>query len=138
MEIQENGTKLVKLKQKAMSNLVTVDGFSIGDMQDVVIRDRQILAADGIFLIVMAVNPRTGQLRKSPDIISRGFIYLKEERTLINEARKVIQQCTDNHSKASKTHDFDKLKSDVTDRMRKLLLQKTGKRPLVIPVLITI
>lgn len=138
MEIQENGTKLVKLKQKAMSNLVTVDGFSIGNMQDVVIRDRQILSEDGIFLIVMTVNPRTGQLRKSPDIISRGFIYLKEERTLINEARKVIQQCSENHSKSSQTQDFDKLKSDVTDRMRKLLLQKTGKRPLVIPVLITI
>ncbi len=138
IEIQENGTRLKKLKAKAMSDLVTVDGFSIGKVQDVVIRDRQILSEDGIFLIVMTINPKTGQLRKSPDIISRGFIYLKEERTLINEARKQVQRTVENFTKKShRPYDFDKLKSDITDRLRKLLLQKTAKRPLVIPVLIT-
>jgi len=138
IEIQEQGTKLVKLKAKAMSDLVTVDGFSIGKVQDVVIRDRQILSEDGIFLVVMTINPKTGQLRKSPDIISRGFIYLKEERTLINDARKQVQQTVDSYVKSShRPYDFDKLKSNVTDRLRKLLLQKTAKRPLVIPVLIT-
>ena len=138
IEIQEQGTKLKKLKAKAMSDLVTVDGFSIGKVQDIVIRDRQILSQDGIFLIVMTVNPKTGQLRKSPDIISRGFIYLKEERKLINDARQQVQRTVDKFAKNNrKPYDFDKLKSDVTDRLRKMLLQKTAKRPLVIPVLIT-
>ena len=86
----------------------------------------------------MTINPKTGQLRKSPDIISRGFIYLKEERSLINEARKQVQRTVDSYVKGShRPYDFDKLKSNVTDRLRKLLLQKTAKRPLVIPVLIT-
>ena len=139
IEIQEDGNKLVKLKAEAMSDLVTVDGFSIGGVQDIVIRDRQILSADGIFLVVMTVNPRTGQLRKSPDIISRGFIYLKEERDLINHARKAVQQYTDQFAKNNRhPYDYDKLKSNITDRLRKMLLQKTGKRPLVIPVLIAL
>jgi ribonuclease J len=138
IEIQDKGSKLVKLKAKAMSDLVTVDGFSIGKVQDIVIRDRQILSADGIFLIVISLNPKTGQLRKSPDIISRGFIYLKEEKTLINEARRTVQRTVDSYIKKNgRPFDFDGLKSQVTDVMRKMLLKKTAKRPLVIPVLIT-
>ena len=139
VEIQDNGTKLVKLKAEAMSDLVTVDGFNIGGVQDIVIRDRQILSADGIFIIVMAINHRTGQLRKSPDIISRGFIYLREEREFIQEARKLVQQSVEKFSQSNtRPFNFDKLKSNITDKLRKLLLQKTAKRPLVIPVLIGI
>lgn len=139
IEIQDQGTKLVKLKAEAMSDLVTVDGFSIGGVQDVVIRDRQILSADGIFLVIMTINPRTGQLRKSPDIISRGFIYLKEERNLIALARKTVQQYTEDFAKNNRhPYDYDKLKGNITDRLRKVLLKKTGKRPLVIPVLIAL
>lgn len=138
IEIQDQGSKLVKLKAKAMSDLVTVDGFSIGKVQDIVIRDRHILSEDGIFLVILTINPKTGQLRKSPDIISRGFIYLKEERQLINDARSQVQRTVEAFAKkTSRPFDFDKLKSDVTDRMRKTLLQKTAKRPLVIPVVIT-
>ena len=138
IEIQDKGEKLVKLKEKAMSDLVTVDGFSIGTVQDIVIRDRQILSQDGIFLVVLTVNPKTGQLRKSPDIISRGFIYLKQERKMLNEARKEVQRTADNFAKSNRRpYDFDRLKSNITDRLRKMLLQKSGKRPLVIPVLIT-
>jgi ribonuclease J len=91
IEIQDQGKKLVRLKESASSDIVTVDGFSIGDVQDVVIRDRQLLAEDGIFVVVIAINPRTGRLRKSPDIISRGFIYLREEQELLQKTRSIIK-----------------------------------------------
>jgi ribonuclease J len=92
IEIQENGTKIVKLKEKAPSGIVMVDGFAIGDMQEVVIRDRQMLAQDGMFVIIATVDSATGKLRKSPDIISRGFVYLRESQELLRQARFLIKK----------------------------------------------
>jgi ribonuclease J len=70
--------KIVRLKEMAPNGLRLVDGFAIGDIQEVVIRDRTVLAQEGMFVIIATVNPKTGKLRKSPDIISRGFVYLRE------------------------------------------------------------
>ena len=75
VEIIDSGTKIKVLKEKAPSGIVMVDGFSIGDVQEVVIRDRQMLAQDGMFVIIASIDTATGKLRKSPDIISRGFVY---------------------------------------------------------------
>lgn len=135
VEIQDGGKKFVKTKFEAPSDIVMVDGFHIGDMQDVVIRDRQLLAEDGIFIIVVALNPRSGKLRKSPDIISRGFVYLRESQELLSESRDIIKKVVDSNSK-QRPINFDQLKSEITDHVRKFLLQETDKRPLVIPVII--
>ena len=70
IEIQDEGSKIVRLKEMAPNGLRLVDGFAIGDIQEVVIRDRTVLAAEGMFVIIATVNPHTGKLRKSPDIIS--------------------------------------------------------------------
>ncbi len=83
VEITDAGTKIRTLKEKAPSGIVMVDGFSIGDVQEVVIRDRQMLAQDGMFVIIASIDVNQGRLRKSPDIISRGFIYLKESQDLL-------------------------------------------------------
>src|SRR3989344_4234436 len=83
IEIQDNGSKIVVLKESAPKNLILVDGFSVGDIQDVVIRDRQMLAQDGIFVIIATIDVGSGRIRKSPDIISRGFVYLRESQDLL-------------------------------------------------------
>ena len=77
IEIQDKGEKLVKLPEKAPSDDMVVEGLSIGDISEVVIRDRKMLAEDGIFVVIALVNSRTGRLKKSPDIIARGFVYLR-------------------------------------------------------------
>lgn len=138
VEFYDGGTKVRVRDEKAPSNLVMVDGFSVGGTQEVVIRDRQTLAADGIFVIVVSVNPKTGKLRKSPDIISRGFIYLKEQQELISTARALVARTVERASKGSNPIDFDIVKNITTDEVRKLLFQKTGKSPIVIPVIIGI
>lgn len=138
IEIKDAGTKIVKRKEKAASDLVTVDGFNIGNVQDVVIRDRQVLSEDGIFIVVVSINPRDGKLRKSPDIISRGFVYLRESKDLIQEARQTVVKLTTKAARGPRPIDFDDLKSNITDHIRKLLLQRTAKRPLVIPVVLGI
>ncbi len=138
IEIQNGGTKLVKLKEKAASGLVLVDGFSVGDVQDVVIRDRQALAQDGIFIIFGILNAATGKLKKSPDIISRGFIYLRESQELLHEVRLLIKNTVDSSSRGMNPVNIDNIKDNVTDAVSKFLLQKTAKRPMVIPVILTI
>lgn len=136
IEIRNNGAEIIKLPQKAPSGLVMVDGFSIGDVQEVVIRDRQMLAQDGMFVIVAIINSTTGKLRKSPDIISRGFIYLRESQELLRNARLLIKKTIEDESAGMNPIDFDYLKGVVTEQLSRFLFQKTAKHPIVMPVLI--
>lgn len=132
----EAGDKIKLLKDKAPSNIVMVDGFSVGDIQEVVIRDRQMLAQDGMFVIIASVNSQTGKLKKSPDIISRGFVYLRENQELLRQARIIIKKTIEDNSAGAHPINFDFIKDIVTDNVSRFLLQKTAKRPLVIPVIL--
>lgn len=135
IEIRD-GEKIHVLKEKAPSGLVMVDGFSIGDVQEVVIRDRQMLAQDGMFVIIASINTVTCKLKKSPDIISRGFVYLRESQELLTETRHIIKKTIEQSASGMKPIDFDYVKNNVTDAISKYLFQKTAKKPMVIPVII--
>jgi ribonuclease J len=123
-------------KEKVPSSPLVVDGFAIGDMQEVVIRDRQALAKDGMFVIIATVHLKTGKLRKSPDIISRGFIYLRESQELLNEARLLIKKTVEDSTRGMNPVDLDYVKNQLTDTMAGYLFSRTNKAPMVIPVLI--
>lgn len=139
VEIQDEGKKIVKLKVKAPSLPYMVDGFAIGDEQEVVVRDRQILAQDGMFVLVAMVDMRTGKLRKSPDLISRGFVYLKENQELLRGTRNLIKKTIEDAlARDMRSPNYDMIKTQVGDAVSKYLFQKTAKRPLVIPVILTI
>jgi ribonuclease J len=92
IEIIDQGTKIIRRKETIPASPMMIDGFSVGDEQDVVIRDRQLLAEDGMFVLVATLDSKTGKLRKSPDIISRGFVYLKTSQDLLKEARNIIKK----------------------------------------------
>ncbi len=139
IEIREQGTKIVKLPMTAPKEMVAVDGFAIGNMQEVVIRDRQMLAIDGIVVVVATVDLRTGKLMKSPDIIARGFVYVRESQDLLNQARLIIKKTIEDAcGKGMKGVNFEYLKEDVRDKVGLFLYQKTSKQPMVIPVLLGI
>ena len=138
IEITDGGKKIGVLPMKAPSDLVTVDGFSVSDVRDVVLRDRQLLSESGIFVIVASINTTTGKLKKSPDIISRGFVYLRESQELLREARTIIRRSIEREIQKSSTVDFDKLKGIVEGEVSRFLFQKTAKEPLVIPVILGI
>ena len=140
IEITDNGTKIGVRKEKAPSSPMMVDGFSIGDEQNVVIRDRQLLAEDGMFVIMIVIDSKTGMLRKSPDIISRGFIYLKlkESQELLRQTRMLIKRTVEtSNSKMMDMNTLDNLKNNLSEGVSKYLFQKTAKRPLVIPVILS-
>lgn len=132
----EDGTKLNVHKQRVPNAPMVVDGFTIGDIQEVVIRDRQSLAKDGMFVIIASVNLKTGKLRKSPDIISRGFVYLRESQNLLNEARVLIKKTIEDSTHNMNPIDLDYVKNNLTDVMAGFLFARTNKAPMVIPVLI--
>jgi ribonuclease J len=136
IEIQDDGQKIVKLKEKAPSGDVVVEGFSVGDVSEVLLRDRKMLSDDGMFVIVAMVNTRTGRLRKSPDIISRGFIYLRESQELLSEARHVIKRTIESSTVGMNPINFDFVKNAVSEDISRFLFQRTAKKPIVIPVIL--
>jgi len=138
IEIQNNGKNIVHRKERASSGIRMVDGFAIGDIQEVVIRDRKMLAQDGMFVIIATINLKTGKLRKSPDIISRGFIYLRESQDLLQETRVLIKKTVEDATVGMNPINFDYVKNNLTDVVALYLFQKTNKRPIVIPVLLGI
>lgn len=133
-----DGQKLEIHKEKVPAAPLIVDGFAIGDMQEVVIRDRQMLAKDGMFVIIATVNLKTGKLRKSPDIISRGFVYLRENQEMLNQARLLIKKTVEDSTKNMNPVDLDFVKNELSDTVAGFLFSRTNKAPMVIPVLIGI
>ena len=139
VEIREGGEKIVKLDITAPKEMIMVDGFAVGNLQEVVMRDRQMLAEDGIVVVVATVDMHTGKLMKSPDIIARGFVYVRESQELFNQARLIIKKTIEDEcGRGMKGVNFEFLKEDVRDRVGKFLFQKTQKQPMVIPVLLGI
>lgn len=134
----KNGTEMTVLPMKIPNELMMVDGFTVGARQEVVLRDRQTLADDGMFVIIATVNTKNGKLRKSPDIISRGFVYLRENQQLLSEARVLIKKTVERQTEHMHPIDLELVKDDLADVVSSFLLQKTQKSPMVIPVLIGI
>ena len=136
IEIQDKGAKFVKLREKAPSEDMVVEGLSIGNISEVVIRDRKMLAADGIFVVIALVDTRTGRLKKSPDIIARGFVYLRESQELLSEARGIIKRSIESTTIGMNPINFDYTKNAVTEDVSRFLFQRTAKKPTVIPVIL--
>ncbi len=134
VDINRNGFTIHKAK--APNNVTVVEGFRVGDIQDVVIKDRKTLTKEGIFVVIANIDMRTGKLRKSPDIISRGFVYLRDSQVLINEARNIVKKTITRTAVGQHPIDFDLVKKHVTDDVARFLVQNTGKRPIVIPVIL--
>ncbi len=135
--IDLNKNEFIIHKAKAPNNVTVVEGFRVGDIQDVVIKDRKTLTKEGIFVVIASVDMRTGKMKKSPDIISRGFVYLRDSQELINEARNIVKETVLKTVKGQKpVIDFELVKKRVADDVARFLVQNTGKRPIVIPVIL--
>ena len=137
VDILPEGIK--KLKEKIPMDHVMVDGLGVGDVKEVVLRDRQHLAEDGIFVIITIVDSTTGRVRTSPDIISRGFIYLKESQDLLKEVRtrtrKVVEEMT---VSGERPINWTYIKDNLREKLGQYLFTKTQRRPMVLPVVIEV
>ncbi len=119
---------------------VMVDGLGVGDVEEIVIRDRQALAAEGMMIIIMTMSRnggKAGQLLKNPDIISRGFIYLKENQEILDEIRKRIRGIMQRLPQNKETEP-DYLKTLIRDQVGQYIYNRTRRRPMILPVIIEI
>jgi ribonuclease J len=138
IEIRNEGNSIVAIKEKAPSEMIVVDGTSVGKIQDVVMRDRQTLAEDGMFVVIGVIDSHTHTLKKSPDLISRGFVYLKESQDLLYQTRLLTKKVIDDSLAQGGYTNLDQMKQDIAEATTKFLLQKTAKRPVIIPVIISV
>ena len=103
--------------------------------RDVVLQDRKTLQNSGIVVILLLINPKTKTVKKSPDIISRGFVYLKESQPLINRARAIARRSAEKHMKRSRTINIETLKRNVNKEIQNFLYAETKKRPIIMSVM---
>ena len=134
IELDENSAKVTG---KAPTGAILVDGLGVGDVGNVVLRDRQHLAEDGIMIVVMSLDRYNGQLVAGPDIVSRGFVYVKESDELIEEARHTVddalQRCLDKG-----VTDWGKLKNVTKDALSDYVWKKTKRRPMILPIIMEV
>ena len=136
--IEISKDKIQTLKETAPSNYVMVDGLGVGDVKEVVMRDRQMLSQDGIFVVITVIDSQTGKVRNSPDIISRGFVYLREAQDLLKQTRYLIRKTVDETAGNMHPINIDYVKDTLRNRIGQFLFQKTKRRPMVLPVIIEV
>ena len=116
---------------------IFVDGLGVGDVGEVVLRDRQLMAQDGMFVIIVTLDRKAGKLINQPDIISRGFIFMKNNDDLVREVKHEIRKMVDTHGKKAEPN-WAYLRQVLRDEVGEYLFQKTERRPMVLPVIIEI
>ena len=112
-----------------------MDGYGVGDVGSIVLRDRKHLAEDGIILVVMAVNGKTHKLSAPPEIITRGFIYMRDNESLMEELRKIAEISVQD-TLISKNKDWNTIKNNVKSALGSAIYEGTHRKPMILPVII--
>ena len=141
--ILSNGSVLEMDENKAMvtgtvqSGQILVDGLGVGDVGNIVLRDRKLLAQDGIIIIVATVSMEKGQLVSGPDVISRGFVYVREAEDIIESVREIAKESIIRANK-SKNNDWSSTKALVKNNVAKYIYEKTNRSPMILPILMDV
>ena len=134
MEINENSAKMTGTVQ---SGRILVDGLGVGDVGNIVLKDRQHLSQDGLIIIVITMDSNTGEVLAGPDIISRGFVYVKESENLMDEVKRTVQRelykCEEKGIK-----DWSSIKSALKDGLRDYVFAKTKRNPMILPIIMEV
>lgn len=129
--------KIAKSHWRAPSESILVDGLGIGDVGNIVLRDRQAMATDGIFVCIITIDRETHEIQTSPDIISRGFVYMRAAEDLIHQARKEIRNTFLNENQRHRG-DWALIKAAIREHLGDFLFDRTKRNPMVIPVIIEV
>ena len=141
--ISENGQILEFTRDKGQvagkvtAGMVMVDGLGVGDVGNIVLRDRRQLSQDGILIVVVTMNKQTHRVVAGPDIVSRGFVYVRESEALMDEATARVQQALD-RCEDEKVKEWAAIKSNVRDALGRYLFEKTRRRPMILPIIMEV
>ena len=132
--LELNEEEPAKIKKKVRTGAILVDGLGVGDVGNIVLRDRQHLAEDGIMIVVLTLEKHSSRLLAGPDIVSRGFVYVRESEDLMDEARIVVEDaidvCLDKH-----ITDWGKIKNIIKDSLGDFLWKRTKRNPMILPII---
>ncbi len=117
---------------------ILVDGLGVGDVGNVVLRDRQHLAEDGIVIVVLALESGSDQLVSGPDIVTRGFVYVRESDELLEEARVIVEEAVQDCLDRSRKADWGKLKGVIKDTLSEFVWKRTKRRPMILPIIMEV
>ena len=141
--IAENGSVIELSKEginvagKIQSGKVLVDGLGVGDVGNIVLRDRRLLSQDGIMIVVVTIDHETYQVVSGPDIVSRGFVYVREAEDLMEEAREKVLSALD-RCEANGVTEWSMIKSAIRDSLGRFLYERTRRRPMILPIIMEI
>lgn len=135
-EVAKN--KAIINKKKVDTSYVFVDGLGVGDIGQIVLRDRQTMAEDGMLVIVALIDNKTGKLAAKPDVISRGFIYMKESKELLHETKEKIKSIVEEKTGEDLGRNYTYIRNNLRDKIGDFLYQKTERRPMILPMVIEI
>lgn len=133
-QVLEFTRKKGRIQGRVASGRILVDGLGIGDVGNIVLRDRKQLGQDGILIVVVTIDPESKQVVAGPDIVSRGFVYVRESEALVEEARTRVRLTVDGCIERGLC-DWTSIKSDVRDALGKFLYERTGRRPMILPII---
>jgi len=136
-EILEINGQGAKLNGNVQSGQIFVDGLGVGDVGNIVLRDRRHLSQDGLIVVVVTYEAATGELLSGPDIISRGFVYVRESEDLIEDAREIVKKSFYKCERENK-YDWLRIKNTIRDELREYMWNKTKRSPMILPVIVEI
>ncbi|MDR1801352.1 MAG: ribonuclease J [Lachnospiraceae bacterium] len=135
LELNENDAKITG---KVHTGEILVDGLGVGDVGNIVLRDRQHLAEDGILIVVMTLEHGSNRLLSGPDIVSRGFVYVRESEGLMEEARQTVAAVVEDCLSHQKNADWSKIKLVIRDTMNDFIWKRTKRRPMILPIIMDV
>ena len=141
--VAENGQIIDISKKKAhvagkvTAGKILVDGLGVGDVGNIVLRDRRQLSQDGIMIVVVSINKEDGEVVSGPDIVTRGFVYVRESEQLIENAKAKVKEALEQCQRKNIT-EWAVIKSQIRDKLGKHLYEKTGRRPMIMPIIMEI
>jgi len=137
VEIDKSSAR--KLRETVPAGVIMVDGLGVGDVGEIVLRDRQAMAKEGMFVIIVTIEKKTGKLISSPDIISRGFVYMREQEDLINRTRNEVKRILSGKRKGKRMpDDWNNIKQKIREEIGRFLYRETERRPMILPVVIEV
>ena len=134
MEFTKNS---FQARERVASGQVFVDGLGVGDVGNIVLRDRRQLSSDGILIVVVTINKQNGTVLAGPDIVSRGFVYVRESERLMEESREKVKAVLE-ELESQGVKEWGALKSSVRETLSRYLYEKTKRRPMILPIIMEV
>jgi len=136
-QVLELGPDSARINGSVTSGRILVDGLGVGDVGSIVLRDRKLLSQDGLIVVVITTEKESGQIIAGPDIISRGFVYVRESEDLMENAREIIKQ-TLAKLDGKRANDWAAKKNVIKNDLREYLYEKTKRKPMILPIIMEI